>query len=119
MPRKAKRPCRFTGCPRLTESSSGYCHEHEKLASKNYDKARSFEHNKRYGYRWRKIRTRFFNANPLCELCELEGRYKLAEEIHHIKPLADGGTNDEKNLMSLCRSCHAKIHGTKKDIRLK
>jgi hypothetical protein len=32
------------------------------------------------------------------------------EEVHHIIPLSEGGTNDESNLMSLCRSCHEKIH---------
>ena len=38
------------------------------------------------------------------------GRYVAVEEVHHIIPLAEGGTHDESNLMSLCRSCHEKIH---------
>ena len=113
MPQKAKRPCRYRGCPKLVDSASGYCREHEKEVSRNYDKAREVEHNKRYGYRWRKIRKRFFQANPLCVLCKAEGRYNFAEEIHHIKPLSEGGTNEDENLMSLCRRCHAKIHGAK------
>ena len=110
MPRKAKRPCRYRGCPRLTDSSSGYCPEHEKLHAKHYDKYfRSPEHNKRYGSKWRKLRARFLNAHPLCEQCRLQGRYTLATEVHHIKPLADGGTNDLSNLMPLCKSCHSRI----------
>jgi DNA polymerase-1 len=32
-----------------------------------------------------------------------------AQEVHHIKPLADGGTHDERNLMALCTPCHSGI----------
>lgn len=39
-----------------------------------------------------------------------KGRYVPVEEIHHIVPLKDGGTNEWSNLMSLCRKCHAEIH---------
>ncbi|MBQ8698232.1 MAG: HNH endonuclease, partial [Schwartzia sp.] len=38
------------------------------------------------------------------------GRYVKASLVHHVKPLADGGTHDEENLMSLCVACHEKIH---------
>lgn len=38
-------------------------------------------------------------------------RYKRpAEEVHHIIPLSQGGTHRNDNLMSLCQSCHTKIH---------
>ena len=117
MPRKSKRPCRFIGCPRLTDSTSGYCPEHEKIQTRNYDKSRAIEHNKRYGYRWRKLRGRFLNNHPLCEQCLSAGRYTAATEVHHIKPLADGGSNDEKNLMALCKSCHSRITLTTENLR--
>lgn len=111
MPKKAKRPCRYKGCPKLVDSESGYCAEHEKAMSRYYDRyVRSSEHNKRYGYRWKKIRTMILNTNPFCELCKAEGKYTLATEVHHIKPLSKGGGNDLENLMALCKSCHAKIH---------
>ena len=32
-----------------------------------------------------------------------------AQEVHHIVPLAEGGTHDEDNLMALCKSCHSRI----------
>ncbi len=115
MPQKPKRPCRYKDCPKLVSNASGYCEEHEKMISRHYDKfVRSPEHDKRYGYRWRKVRNLVMARNPFCEQCKSEGRYTLATEIHHIKPLAEGGTNDLDNLMSLCRSCHAKIHARKK-----
>lgn len=117
MPRKAKRPCRYRNCPRLVDSASGYCEEHEKIHTRQYDKARRVEHNQRYGYQWRKLRKRFLDAHPLCEQCQLKGRYTPATEVHHIKPLADGGTNDEKNLMALCKSCHSRITLTTENFR--
>ena len=118
MPHKAKRPCRYRGCPKLVDDVSGYCPEHSKKISRNYDKfLRSPEHNKRYDYRWRKIRKKFLEANPLCERCKKAGRYTLAVEIHHIKPLAEGGTHDLSNLMALCRSCHAQVHGAKRQVK--
>ena len=109
MPQKAKRPCRYRGCPRLTDLSSGYCEEHEKLQVRAYDKARAPIHNQRYGSKWRKLRKRFLGANPLCEQCRLQGKYTIATEVHHIKPLSAGGTHDERNLMPLCKSCHSRI----------
>lgn len=118
MPRKAKRPCRFRGCPLLTDLESGYCKEHEKIQTRHYDKfIRSPEHNKRYNYQWRKLRKRFLDAHPLCEQCKANGRYTAATEVHHIKPLADGGTNDENNLMALCKPCHSRITMTTENLQ--
>ena len=110
MPHKPKRPCRYSGCPKLTDDSSGYCAEHKTLMSRQYNKfGRNYKHAERYGYQWRKLRNYFLSANPLCEMCKREGRYTAATEVHHIKPLADGGTNELENLMPLCKSCHSRI----------
>lgn len=107
MPKKAKSPCRYSGCPNLTDDSSGYCDKHKSLAPKRY--FRNYKHTERYGYQWRKIRAFFLSENPLCEMCKREGRYTDATEIHHVVPLSEGGTNDFENLMPLCKSCHSRI----------
>lgn len=117
MPRKAKHPCRYRGCPRLTDSTSGYCEKHEKLQVRAYDKARAPIHNQRYGSKWRKLRKRFLDANPLCEQCRQQGKYTIATEVHHILPLSAGGTHDERNLMPLCKSCHSRITLTTENIQ--
>ncbi len=31
-------------------------------------------------------------------------------QMHHIKPVSEGGTNDEKNLILLCPNCHKMAH---------
>ena len=111
MPRKPKRPCRMTGCPNLTDRQSCYCETHEKTMQRHYDRfARGYNQHERYGSAWRRIRDRHLVAHPLCEQCKARGRYVLATLVHHIKPLGDGGTHDERNLMSLCVRCHERIH---------
>ena len=114
MPRKPKRPCRFPGCPNLTDDV--YCEEHAKVMEQHYEKfQRGYSPGKRYGRAWKRIRDRYVHKHPLCEQCLKAGRYVAVEEVHHIIPLADGGTNEESNLMSLCRSCHEKIHHERGD----
>lgn len=120
MPMKPKRPCRYPGCPRLADAgpscSSVYCEEHAKLMNAHYNKfSRGYDSNERYSKAWRKIRDRYIAAHPLCERCLTEGRYIPADLVHHRKPLSEGGSNDDSNLMSLCCSCHEKIHRKRGD----
>ena len=111
MPKKTKRPCRYSGCANLTDDSSGYCGEHKAVAARHYDKyLRWYDHNKRYGWQWRKVRALFLTANPFCEMCKQSGKLVDATEVHHIKPISEGGSlTDPNNLMALCKSCHSRI----------
>ena len=109
MPRTPKRPCGYPGCPNLTDGQ--YCEEHRVQERRKYDKyERSPMVNKTYGRAWKRIRDRYAAQHPLCEQCLKEGRYTPVEEVHHILPISKGGTHDEENLMSLCQSCHTRIH---------
>jgi 5-methylcytosine-specific restriction endonuclease McrA len=54
-------------------------------------------------------------ANGICQLCEekapfydLNGQPFL--EVHHIKRLADGGSDSVDNTVALCPNCHRKMH---------
>jgi len=97
------------GCPNLTDGQ--YCEEHEAIARKRYNKyGRPADNNKKYGRAWKRIRDRYAAAHPLCEMCLKEGRLTTVEEVHHIVPLSQGGTHRNDNLMSLCQSCHTKLH---------
>ena len=60
-----------------------------------------------YDGAWRKIRTAFLSAHPLCRHCEAAGVTTPAREVDHIRPLADGGTNAWTNLQPLCKSHHS------------
>ena len=111
MPKKPKSPCRWRGCPNLTEDR--YCEEHKRLSDKQYNKyQRDPQTYKRYSNRWRRIRQLYVKEHPICELCEKKGIIKPVEEVHHIIPLSEGGSHKSNNLMSLCKSCHSKITAT-------
>lgn len=111
MPTKPKRPCRMTGCPNLADDGELYCSANKKTADYEYNHyRRDSETNKRYGRAWKRIRDRYAAAHPLCERCLKEGRYTPVEEVHHILPISQGGDHRESNLMSLCQSCHTKMH---------
>lgn len=111
MPRKPRRGCAASGCPRLAVEGSQYCEEHKKQAMQQYNKhERSPDSNKKYGRAWKRIRDRYVAAHPLCERCLKEGKLTPVEELHHILPVSQGGDHRESNLMSLCQSCHTKIH---------
>lgn len=108
VPKKPKRPCSFPGCPELVEGR--YCEKHKREVNQHYNRyQRDPETSKRYGRRWRKIRKAFITANPLCGECKRQGKFTPAEEVHHIIPLAEGGTHNSDNLMSLCKSCHSRL----------
>ena len=116
MPTKPKHPCAYQGCPELIPAGERYCEKHRKMRNKEYERyGRSPATRHRYGRNWQKIRKRYITAHPLCEACLKEGRVTLAEQVHHIKPLSEGGGNEESNLMSLCASCHSKIHAKRGD----
>ena len=108
MPSKSKKPCAYHGCPVLTKDR--FCPEHKKRVDKQYERyQRDPETRKRYGQAWRRIRAAYIAAHPLCEVCEKEGRLTPVEEVHHIVPLANGGTHDPDNLLSVCLRCHSSI----------
>ena len=39
--------------------------------------------------------------------CAIPACRALHPEVHHIKPLAEGGSDDFENLIALCPNCHA------------
>lgn len=47
----------------------------------------------------------FDRANQKCEWCD---ERVDSPDVHHIKPRAEGGSNDLRNLIVLCPSCHRK-----------
>jgi 5-methylcytosine-specific restriction protein A len=55
------------------------------------------------------------NSNSICESCnkpapftKLDGDFYL--EVHHIKRLADGGSDTVTNAVAVCPNCHRALH---------
>lgn len=109
MPYKSKRPCGYPGCGKLTDRR--YCAEHERIVNAEYERTRrSPATSKHYGKAWRVISKRYITAHPLCEMCLRNGLAVPAEHVHHRKPITEGGTNEDCNLIALCKACHSAIH---------
>lgn len=111
MPRRPRRGCAYSGCQRLAVDGGQYCEEHTKAERVRYNRyERAPDKNKKYGRAWKQIRDRYARTHPFCEMCFKEKRLTMVEEVHHILPVSMGGDHRESNLMSLCKSCHTKIH---------
>lgn len=62
-----------------------------------------------YGPYWESIRkTVLQRDNYRC--CYEDGRCGGPLQIHHIRPLSKGGTNDTNNLLTLCKNHHGLQH---------
>lgn len=64
----------------------------------------------RGGRPWRRKRARILDRdNYLCIMCFELGILTAATEVDHIIGIAEGGTDDDDNLRSLCSRCHARV----------
>ena len=59
-----------------------------------------------YGYSSRRSAI-LHRDNYTCQCC---GKKNCRLEVHHIKFRSDGGTDDEENLITLCKDCHKGVH---------
>ena len=59
-----------------------------------------------YGYSSRRSAI-LHRDNYTCQCC---GKKNCRLEVHHIKFRSDGGTDDEENLITLCKECHDGVH---------
>ena len=108
MPAIISRPCRRSGCPRLTTRSSGYCDLHNgqrpAVAKRPRDK-RPSAHRRGYDRHWNKARRLFLLDNPLCTRCFELGRIVAATVVDHIEPHRGDRLKfwDRGNWQALCK----------------
>ncbi|WP_040642633.1 HNH endonuclease [Psychrobacter aquaticus] len=103
-------PCRQYRCPNLTtRKDKGYCDEHADQRSnwtKRPDRKGSTTA-RGYGHAWRRLREEVLRRDGyLCVSCSKSVRYVPATDVDHIINKANGGTDELKNLQSLCKKCH-------------
>ena len=68
--------------------------------------------------RWKLLRAKKLQSNPVCEMCESNNRRTLETEVHHTVPVESVSHElgmrqlmfDYNNLQSLCHSCHSDTH---------
>lgn len=61
---------------------------------------------------WMERARRIRSRDQCCQNC---GEINIPLDVHHIIYLSNYGTNQEKNLIALCRSCHEEVHGREFD----
>lgn len=110
MPVSAPKPCRHPGCGQLVRDGSGFCPDHQRARPGSFaDKSRGTRHQRGYGAAWDALRKVVMQRDAgLCQPCRGDERVTLATMVDHIKPRAEGGTDDLDNLQAICRECHSR-----------
>ena len=64
-------------------------------------------HKRGYGTAWDKLRKAILKRDRhLCQPCLRSGRPTPADEVDHVIPKTQRGTDDESNLEAICSPCH-------------
>ena len=72
------------------------------------EKVKHWGYQKGFNYGYSSRREAILNRdNYTCQCC---GKKNCRLEVHHIKFRRNGGTDDEENLITLCKECHDGIH---------
>ena len=72
------------------------------------EKIRHWGYQKGFNYGYSSRRSAILHRdNYTCQCC---GKKNCRLEVHHIKFRSNGGTDDEENLITLCKECHDRIH---------
>ena len=108
MPGKPPRPCRASMCGGKTTERHGYCQDHVHLATGWQRTQQGKSSSARgYGSHWKKLRRVVIQRDGgLCQPCRQAGRITSFDEVDHIVPKAEGGTNSHDNLQCICDHCH-------------
>jgi len=110
MPSAPATACSQPGCRGIVRigkcSKCGPVEQHKRKRIEN----RPNSHQRGYNKRWRRWRALKLARNPICEECEGQGRYRPAEDVHHLDKVSDGNPVlcSMDRLVSLCKACHTR-----------
>lgn len=57
------------------------------------------------GRKLQNLRVELFSNEPFCRVCAAKGLTVIADIRDHIIPVAEGGTEDPRNIQPLCHEC--------------
>ena len=101
MPKAAPRSCVVCGV--AVHDGSTRCAAHKKPARPVW--AQAADYKRVSGRRLQRQRAELFAREPNCRHCAAQGFVTLAVIRDHIKPLAEGGADDDDNVQPLCQAC--------------
>src|SRR5215470_15818962 len=104
-PQKSMSICLEPGCPVLVSRGrcSRHARSHKRSTTPHYYRWYCLE-------RWRYLRLKVLEHEPLCRSCKAQGLITTAHEIDHVVP-HEGKRSlfwDESNVQPLCHACHAR-----------
>lgn len=71
------------------------------------DAVRGSRHARGYGAAWDKLRAQVRERDlGMCQPCQRAGRDTPGNEVDHVVPKAQGGTDHPSNLQAICSTCH-------------
>lgn len=103
MPSRPRRFCHRCGAVTRARRCSCSGERHREL-----DAVRGNSTARGYGREWRSISEDYRARHPWCEHHKAKGRLVPVALVDHVVPKDEGGSDDDSNLCSLCRSCHAR-----------
>ena len=106
--------CKDPRCRNRAEKG-GYCDDHKTDRNERHKEYNDFKRDpakvKVYNsQRWKKLRTRIIDSNPLCTRCEPNGKLTPANLVDHLVGFVDENDPhawDPDYLFPLCTRCHA------------
>lgn len=103
MPKLPPKPCTKPGC-KAYATKRGRCDLHQRPAWEGKGSGAS----RGYGYAWQRKRDRILKRDGyVCQDQRACNGLTRADEVDHIVPKAQGGTDSPDNLQAICRTCHA------------
>lgn len=71
------------------------------------DAVRGSRQSRGYGAEWERLRARILERDDgLCQPCLRAGRPTPGNQVDHVVPKSQGGTDDPANLQAICDACH-------------
>lgn len=68
---------------------------------------RASRHERGYGSAWDATRIRILKRDRYtCQIGKRKGKIHTGNVVDHIVPKAEGGTDDDSNLQTVCDPCH-------------
>jgi len=102
---KVKTACSEPGCGKGS-TQGGRCDEHRRSQQRYRSQQRVSPSRNGYGRAWAKISQTIRGEQPWCINYDTCGN--PSQEVDHILPKEDGGTDDRENLQGLCKPCHSR-----------
>lgn len=106
MPQAAPKPCTHPGCGALVRDGTSRCPKHPR-ENKYATRRDGSRHERGYGKVWDRLRKAvLLRDKGLCQPCLARDDVTSGNEVDHIIPKSQGGTDEETNLQVICKACH-------------